>query len=117
LKLLKSIILLIIVIIVVWNAIDFIRYGNFDEKKKIEEVREDTLVLGVLKVEPNASYMLLEVKVTNETKVSGFGPKALFVDSFEDLEKGQKVRVWYSTNANNENIAEKVVVYNLFNFH
>ncbi len=116
-KLLKSAILAIIVVIVVWNAIDFIRYSNFDEKKKIEEVKGDTLVLTVLKVEPDASYMLLEVKITDETKISGFGPTVLFVNSFEDLKKGQKVRVWYSTNTNNENIAEKVVVYNLFNFH
>lgn len=117
LKLLKAIILTIIVVMVVWYAIDFIRYSNFDEKKKIAEVNGDTIVLSVLKVEPDASYMLYEVKVTDETKISGFGPKALFVNNIEDLKHGQKVRVWYNTNADNENIAEKVVVYNLFNFY
>jgi uncharacterized membrane protein YwzB len=116
-KLLKAIILTIIVIIVAWYAIDFIRYSNFDEKKKIADINGNTLVLSVLKVEPDASYMLSEVKVTDETKISGFGLKALFVSNIEDLTHGQKVRVWYNTNADNENIVEKVVVYNLFNFN
>lgn len=117
LKLLKSILLSIIVVIVVWYAIDFIRYSKFDEKKKIAEVNGDTIVLSILKVEPDASYRLLEVKVTDKTKISGFGPKALFVNNIEDLKHGQKVRVWYNTNSDKENIAEKVIVYNLFNFN
>ncbi|MGV2942403.1 hypothetical protein AB5I83_22695 [Mesobacillus sp. LC4] len=57
-KLLKVITLTIIVVIVAWYAIDFIRYSNFDEKKKIADVNGNTLVLSVLKVEPDASYML-----------------------------------------------------------
>ncbi|NKE07680.1 hypothetical protein [Mesobacillus selenatarsenatis] len=116
-KLLKVITLTIIVVIVAWYAIDFSRYSNFDEKKKIADVNGNTLVLSVLKVEPDASYMLSEVKVTDETKISGFGLKDLFVNNIEDLTPGQKVRVWYNTNADNENIVEKVVVYNLFNFN
>jgi hypothetical protein len=126
LKLLKWVILSFVVIIVVWYSIDFVRYSDFYqkkigvndsyEKKRIVGVHEKSLELSVLKIEPDASYKLLEVKVSDETKISALGPKSLFVNNIEDLKYGQKVRVWYSTNADNEKIANKVIVYNLFNF-
>ena len=60
------------------------------------------------------SYMPLEVKITDKTKITGLGSKYLFLNNIDDLEHGQKIRVWYNTNADNENIAEKVVVFNVF---
>jgi hypothetical protein len=117
LKFLKWVISSIVLIITVWYAIDLIRYSDFNEKKLISEVNGDTLVLTELRIDPEASYKELEVEITGETKITGLGMKTLFVNSVDDLKHGQKARVWYSTNADNENIAKKVVVYNLFNFH
>lgn len=102
------------IIIVSWYAIGFIRYGDYDEKKRIAAINGDTLLLSVLQVEPDASYKQLEVKISDETQVTGIGIQSLFTNHYDDLKPGQKVRVWYSTNAENENIAEKVVVYNYF---
>ncbi|GAM12247.1 hypothetical protein [Mesobacillus selenatarsenatis] len=113
-KLIKGVVISIAIVIVTWFAIDLIRYGDYDGKKLIDEVTEDTLVLVELKILPEASYMPLEVKITAETLITGVGPQTLFLDNINDLKQGQKVRVWYNTNSDNENIAEKVVVYNLF---
>ncbi|WP_154657345.1 hypothetical protein [Pontibacillus marinus] len=116
-KSLKWLIPLFVVIIVAWYVIDFIRFSDYDEKKQVSDVNGDTLVLSELKIEPDASYMLLEVKITSQTRITGLGFRSLFVNNIDDLKHGNKVRVWYYTNADNENIAKKVVVYNLFNFH
>lgn len=116
-KFLKWVIPSIVLIIAFWYAIDLIRYSDFDEKKLISEVDGDTLVLSELRIDPEASYMMLEVEITSETQITGLGLKTLFVNSVDDLKHGQKARVWYSTNADNEKTAEKVVVYSLFNFH
>jgi hypothetical protein len=102
------------IIIVSWYAIDFIRYGDYDEKKRIAAIKGDTILLSVLQIEPDASYKQLEVKISDETQVIGIGIQSLFTIHYDDLKPGQKVRVWYNTNAENENIAEKVVVYNYF---
>jgi len=117
LKILKWVIPSILLIITLWYAIDLIRYSDFDEKKLISEVNGDILVLSELRIDPEASYKDIEVEITDETKITGLGLKTLFVNSVDDLKPGQKVRVWFSTNADNKYIAEKVVVYNLFNFH
>ena len=100
--------------IVTWFAIDLIRYSNYDEKKRIDEVNGDTLVLVELNILPDASYIPLEVKITDETQITGVGPQALFLNNIVDLKQGQKVKVWYNSNSDNEIIAKKVVVYNLF---
>jgi hypothetical protein len=100
--------------IVSWYAIDFIRYSDFDEKKQIENVNGDILVLMKLKIMPDASYMPIKAKSTDKTQITGIGIKSLFINNIEDLQKGQKVRVWYSPNSENEKITKKVVVYNLF---
>lgn len=113
-KLIKWIVFSAAIIIVSWYAIDFIRYGDYDEKKRIAAINGDTLLLSVLQVEPDASYKQLEVKISHETQVTGIGIQSLFTIHYDDLKPGQKVRVWYSINADNENIAEKVVVYNYF---
>lgn len=84
-------------------------------KKQIVEVRDDTLVLSVLKIEDDAHYMLLETKITDKTIISGMGVNRFFIDDITDLKHGQKVRVWVSEDENNS--AEKVVVYNLINFN
>ncbi|WP_102262647.1 hypothetical protein [Mesobacillus jeotgali] len=113
-KLLKGVVISIAIVIVTWFAIDLIRYGNYDEKKRIDEVNGDTLVLVELNILPDASYIPLEVKITDETQITGVGPLSFFLDNLNALKQGQKVRVWYSSNSDNENIAKKVVVYNLF---
>ncbi|MBT2691716.1 hypothetical protein [Bacillus sp. ISL-55] len=113
-KLIKGVVITIAIVIVSWFAIDLIRFGDYDEKKQINEVNGDTLLLVELKILPDASYMPLEVKITDETLITGVGPQSLLLDNIDDLNQGQKVRVWYNTNADNEHIAEKVVVYNLF---
>ncbi|WP_417897710.1 hypothetical protein ABN702_15640 [Bacillus haimaensis] len=116
-KFLKWVIPSIVLIIAVWYAIDLFRYSDFDEKKMISEVNGETLVLSEIRIDPEASYKNLEVEITSEIKITGLGLKALFVNNVDDLKHGQKVKVWYSTNADNEKTAEKVVVYSLFNFH
>ncbi|MBM7618771.1 heme/copper-type cytochrome/quinol oxidase subunit 2 [Bacillus tianshenii] len=116
-KIVKWVIPSILLIITFWYSIDLIRFSDYDEKKLISEVSGDTLVLSELIIDPEASYKDLEVEITGETKITGLGLKTLFVNSIDDLKQGQKVRVWFSTNADNKYIAEKVVVYNLFNFH
>ncbi len=85
-------------------------------KKIIGEVNGETIVLHELKIEPDASYMPLEVKINEITKISALGFKTLLINEVGDLKKGQKVRVWYGGNADNEKIAEKVVVYSLITF-
>lgn len=84
-------------------------------KKQIVEVNEDILVLAVLKIKPDESYILEEVKITEKTIITGLGVKGFFIDDITDLKHGQKVRVWVSEDENK--IAEKVVVYNLANFN
>jgi hypothetical protein len=110
LKPIKWAVLIISIIFIAWYTIDFIRYSDYAETKKIEDVNGDTLVLTELKILPDASYMPLEVKMTDQTQVTGLGPLSLFFKNKNDLKHGQKVRVWY----NNENTVGKVVVYNLF---
>ena len=100
--------------IVSWFALDLIRYGDYDEKKQINEINGNTLVLVELKILPDASYIPLNVKITDETLITSVGPQSLFLNNIVDLKQGQKVRVWYNTNSDNENTAKKVVVYNLF---
>ncbi|MBT2682311.1 hypothetical protein [Bacillus sp. ISL-37] len=113
-NLIKWVVISIAIVIVSWTAIDLIRYGDYDGKKQIDEVNGDTLVLVELKILPDASYMPLEVKISDETLITGVGPQSLFLENIDDLKQGQKVRIWYNTNSDNENIAKKVVVYNLF---
>jgi len=84
-------------------------------KKQIAEVNDDILVLAVLKIKPNESYVLEEVKITDKTVITGMGVNRFMIDDIKDLKHGQKVRVWVSEDENN--IAEKVVVYNLINFN
>jgi hypothetical protein len=114
LKLIKGLVISIAIVIVTWFTIDLIRYGDYDGKKQIDEVNEDTLVLVELNILPDASYMPLEVKITAETLITGVGPQSLLLNNIDDLKQGQKVRVWYNRNSDDENIVEKVVVYNLF---
>ena len=113
-KLIKWVVISIAIVIVSWFAIDLIRYGDYDEKKQINEVNGNRLGLVELRILPDASYIPLEVKITVETQITGVGPQSLFLNNIVDLKQGQKVRVWYNTNSDNENIAEKVMVYNLF---
>lgn len=84
-------------------------------KKQIAEVNDDILVLAVLKIEPDESYVLEEVKITDKTVITGLGINDFFIDDIKDLKHGQKVRVWISEDE--KYIAEKVVVYNLINFN
>ena len=84
-------------------------------KKQIVEVNDDILVLAVLKIKPDESYVLEEAKITDKTVITGLGVNTFFIDDITDLKHGQKVRVWVSEDENN--IAEKVVVYNLINFN
>lgn len=84
-------------------------------KKQIEEVNDDILVLAVLKIKPDESYMLVEAKITDKTVITGLGVNRFLIDDITDLKHGQKVRVWVSED--DKNIAEKVVVYNLINFN
>lgn len=113
-KLIKWVVISIAIVVVSWFAIDLIRYGDYDEKKQINEVNGNGLVLVELKTLPDASYMPLEVKISDSTQVTGLGPLSLFLDNIYDLKQGQKVRVWYNTNSDDEKTAKKVVVYNLF---
>ena len=84
-------------------------------KKQIAEVNDDILVLAVLKIKPDESYVLVETKITDKTIITGMGINRFLIDDITDLKHGQKVRVWVSEDENN--IAEKVVVYNLINFN
>lgn len=84
-------------------------------KKQIAEVNDDILVLAVLKIKPDESYMLVETKITDKTIITGMGINRFLIDDITDLKHGQKVRVWVSEDENN--IAEKVVVYNFSNFN
>ena len=84
-------------------------------KKQIAEVNDDILVLAVLKIRPDESYVLVETKITDKTIITGMGINRFLIDDITDLKHGQKVRVWVSEDENN--IAEKVVVYNFINFN
>jgi len=84
-------------------------------KKQIVEVNDDILVLAVLEIKHDESYVLVEAKITDKTVITGLGVNRFFIDDITDLEHGQKVRVWVSEDE--KNIAEKVVVYNLINFN
>ncbi|MBU0905980.1 MAG: hypothetical protein KKF57_12375 [Firmicutes bacterium] len=84
-------------------------------KKQIVEVNDDILVLAVLKIKPDESYVLVEAKITDKTIITGFGVNRFLIDDITDLKHGQKVRVWVSEDE--KNIAEKVIVYNLINFN
>ncbi|WP_125477962.1 hypothetical protein [Mesobacillus subterraneus] len=110
-KVIKWAVLLIPIMLVSWYAIDFIRFSDYDEKKRIAEMDGNTLMLAVIQVEPDASYKLSEVKISDDTRITGMGFQSLFVNHIDDLKLGQKVRVWYKPNEDNEHIAEKVVVY------
>jgi hypothetical protein len=114
LKLIKGAFISTLILLVSWFAIDLIRNGDYDEKKQIDEVNGDTLVLIEPEMLPDASYMRLEVKILAETQITGVGPQSLVLNNIDDLKKGQKVRVWYNTNSDNEKIAKKVMVYTLF---
>lgn len=113
-KLVKWLVLSISIIIVTWYAIEFLRYSDYDEKKRISMINGEALLLSVLKVDPDASYKVFEVKISEQTQITGIGFQSFFVNHINDLKHDQKVRVWLTTNADNEYIAEKVVVYNLF---
>lgn len=84
-------------------------------KKQIAEVNDDILVLAVLKIRPDESYVLVETKITDKTIITGMGINRFLIDDITDLKHGQKVRVWVSEDE--KNIAEKVVVYNFINFN
>ena len=84
-------------------------------KKQIAEVNDDILVLAVLKIRPDESYVLVETKITDKTIITGIGINRFLIDDITDLKHGQKVRVWVSEDE--KNIAEKVVVYNFINFN
>lgn len=116
-KYIKWIVIIFLLLNILWYAVDSFRHSNdYYVKKIIGEVNEETVVLHVLKIDPDASYMPLEVKITDTTKIIALGFKSLFINNVDDLKRGQKVRVWYGGNADNENIAEKVVVYSLITF-
>ena len=84
-------------------------------KKQIVEVNDDILVLAVLEIKHDKSYVLVEAKITDKTVITGLGVNRFFIDNITDLKHGQKVRVWASED--DKNIAEKLVVYNLINFN
>ncbi|QOR64862.1 hypothetical protein IM538_13490 [Cytobacillus suaedae] len=111
-KYLKWIIITSLILNILWYAVDSFRNRNdYFVKKIIGDINGETIVLHEIKIEPDASYMPLEVKITETTKITALGFKSLFINNIEDLKQGQKVRVWYGGNANNEKIAVKVVVY------
>ncbi len=79
---------------------------------KIVEINNSTILISVLKIEPDASYNLEEVRIKDDTIIDGFGLKSLLVNEPHDLKKGQKIRIWFT--GSDQKIAEKVIVYNLF---
>lgn len=116
-KYLKWIIISILALNIIWYVIDFLWYSNdYYVNKKIGQINGETIVLYEPKVEPDASYMLLEDKVSEKTKITALAFKSLLINKVDDLKHGQKVRVWYGGNVNNEKIAEKIVLYSLFDF-
>ncbi len=70
-------------------------------KKQIVEVNDDILVLAVLEIKPDESYVLVEAKITDKTIITGMGIKRFLIDDITDLKHGQKVRVWVSEDENN----------------
>ncbi|WP_394189242.1 hypothetical protein [Paenisporosarcina quisquiliarum] len=97
----KWILILIFSLFVIWYTFEFIRYSQYDMKKQIVEVNDDILVLAVLEIKPDESYVLVEAKITDKTIITGMGIKRFLIDDITDLKHGQKVRVWVSEDENN----------------
>lgn len=81
-------------------------FDTSDYQGYIEEVKKSSVMISPPTTDPEAEYPVYEVFITKETIIEENK------ESFDELERLDKVKVWVDEESEEKELAEKIVVEN-----
>lgn len=79
-------------------------FDTSDYQGYIEEVKKSSVIISPPATDPEADYPVYEVFITEKTSIEGNK------ESFDELERLDKVKVWVEETSEEKEMAETIVV-------